>query len=128
VDLAHRRGIGIVRGSPGVAVFGRRHGFRVAVGDGSNECSLDRRATLVNVRGRRDLVIGPRHGVMPFALVEGRPGLVVGWPQCQRDAPMCHGAAGVVPQRLLEACYGFRMVIAEAPVQPAVEPALRFRR
>src|SRR5271163_5082312 len=61
-------------------------------------------------------------GVMQFPrVVVVRPGRVA-------DAPMRHGAVWVRRQRLLEAGDGFLVVVAEAPVETTVEPALSLRR
>ena len=56
------------------------------------------------------------------------PGKVVVRPGGVADAPMRHGAVRVGRQRLLEAGDSLLVVVAEAPVEAAIEPPLGVRR
>src|SRR5215469_7648769 len=56
------------------------------------------------------------------------PRVVVVWPDRVGDAPMSDGTVRVLLQHLLKAADSFLVVVAKAPVEAAVEPALGVRR
>ena len=78
---------------------------------GSIACSLDR-------------LVGLGNGVQRFLPAEETPWLVVVWPECIGESPICYCAIRIIGDGILEAPYGFLVVEAVGPDEAAVEPSL----
>ena len=78
-------------------------------------------------RGLRRLS-GLGHGLFQLLFYEGIPTLVVVGARSVGDAPVGHRAIAVVLDRLVKATYGFVVVVAVAPQQTTIEPALGLGR
>ena len=66
-----------------------------------------------------------RHGLLHVLGVEKPPSLVVVRARAEGDAPVRHGAVGIVVERLFKAADRFLGIEAVRPGQPAIEPELR---
>ena len=121
---AHGVGEGVV---PGALVVDR-FALRVAGRQRLDQRAL-RRGDAAGQRQRgAGGVVGAGEGRRLAGGVHQLPGEVVVRPGRVADAPMRHGAVRVGRQRLLEAGDRLLVVVAEAPVEAAVEPALRVGR
>ena len=100
--------------------------LRVAQGQRLDQRLLDRRGALgERLRGLHGVVGRGQRRRLARRIVEV-PGQVVVGAGGVGDAPLRHGAPGIVLERLAEALDGLGVVEAEGPVQAAVEPDLRF--
>lgn len=124
MGAAHGIGKGIV---PGALVV-NRIAPRIARRQRLDQRTFRRGGPVSQCDGRTGRVMSARErrslagGILQF------PRVVVIWPDRIGETPMRHGAIRVHLQRLLKAGSGFLMVVAKAPVEAAVKPALGIRR
>ena len=69
---------------------------------------------------------GKIEGAFQVGRIEGHPLLVVVGARRIGDAPLGHGAVGIMFGGLLEAAHGLFMIVAITPDQAAIEPELGF--
>jgi hypothetical protein len=120
----HRRGEGLV---PRRLVFDRL-ALRVADEQCMDQRLLDRGRAGRMLQGVLHGVIGRRQRHRLAGGIEQLPGQIVVGTRGIGDAPVRHGAARVVLQRLAEALDRFPVVEGEGPDQAAIEPQLRLGR
>ena len=126
VDPAHLRGVVVVPASNS----SQRYPMRLL--DPASQ-RLDQ--PVFQIRGlgrsrarRREVLAAELGGGVRLVLAVLAPGEVVERPAAESDSPMRHRAIGVEFESLEEALDAFLLVEAEAPIQPQIEPALRFGR
>ncbi len=121
---AHRLGVGLV---PAGLVLDRL-ALRVAGRQGADQGLLDGRRAVRAAERPLHGIVGRRQCLGFSGRIVEVPGQVVVRARGIGDAPMRHGAAGIMLQRLGEAFDRFLVIEGIDPVQTAVEPELRLGR
>ena len=101
---------------------------RVALRQRTDQRLLDGACAVHKLKRPPGRVMGRVQRPLEVDRVKGLPLLVVVRAGGIGDAPIGHGAGGIVLRSLAETAHGFLMVIAVAPDQAAIEPRLSVRR
>ena len=91
--------------------------------------AIERRiADEVWTKGKLDVIEATPGRPVQLGLAMLLPGQVVERPAAEGHSPMRHHTIGIGLERFAEALHSFIFVEAKAPIQPQIEPALRFGR